>query len=218
MLELTLPAARRRPTRILCLGAHCDDIEIGCGGTLLGLLARAGSWQVTWAVFSASRERERELQASARRFLRRAAHARILTYAFRESYFPADYAAIKDTVESLTKLPPPDIIFTPQRLDRHQDHRLLGELTWNTFRQHLILEYEIPKYEGGLTTPNAYVQLSQAQATTKIRMLLACYASQRRRPWFRAETFEALMRLRAVEAGAGGGWAEGFHMSKFKLA
>lgn len=217
MLELTLPAARRRATRVLCLGAHCDDIEIGCGGTLLRLLARAGAWQVTWAVFSASRERERELRASARRFLRRAAQARVLTYAFRESYFPADYAAIKDTVETLKNLPPPDIIFTPQRLDRHQDHRLLGELTWNTFRRHLVLEYEIPKYEGGLTTPNAYVQLSRVEATAKIRTLLGCYASQRARPWFRAETFEALMRLRAVEAGAGGGWAEGFHIAKFNL-
>jgi LmbE family N-acetylglucosaminyl deacetylase len=217
MLELTLPAAKRRATRVLCLGAHCDDIEIGCGGTLLRLLARAGAWQVTWAVFSASTERERELQASARRFLRRAAQVRVLSYTFRESYFPADYAAIKDTVESLRKLSEPDIIFTPQRLDRHQDHRLLGELTWNTFRRHLVLEYEIPKYEGGLTTPNAYVQLSRAQATAKTRNLLACYASQHARPWFRPETFEALMRLRAVEAGAGGGWAEGFHVAKFNL-
>jgi len=217
MLELTLPAAQRRPTRLLCLGAHCDDIEIGCGGTLLRLLARAGAWQVTWAVFSASPERERELHASARRFLRRAAHARVLTYAFRESYFPADYAAIKDTVEALKNLPSPDVIFTPQRLDRHQDHKLLAELTWNTFRRHLVLEYEIPKYEGGLTTPNAYVQLSRAQASAKTRTLIACYRSQRARPWFRADTFEGLMRLRAVEAGAGGGWAEGFHMAKFNL-
>lgn len=217
MLELTLPAPRRRAARLLCLGAHCDDIEIGCGGTLLRLLARTGAWQVTWAVFSAAGERERELQASARRFLRRAAQVRVLTYAFRESYFPADYAAIKDTVESLKKLSEPDIIFTPQRLDRHQDHRLLGELTWNTFRRHLVLEYEIPKYEGGLTTPNAYVQLSRAQAAAKTRILLNCYASQRARPWFCAETFEALMRLRAVEAGAGGGWAEGFHVAKFNL-
>jgi LmbE family N-acetylglucosaminyl deacetylase len=218
MLELLLPAARRRPTRVLCLGAHCDDIEIGCGGTLLKLLTRAGAWQVTWAVFSASHERERELRLSARRFLRRATQARVLSYGFRESYFPAEYAAIKDTFESLKALPPPDIVFTPQRLDRHQDHRLLGELTWNTFRQHLVLEYEIPKYEGGLTTPNAYVQLSRAQASAKTRTLLSCYASQRARPWFRAETFEALLRLRGVEAGAGSGWAEGFHMSKFNLA
>jgi LmbE family N-acetylglucosaminyl deacetylase len=217
MLELTLPAAQRRATRVLCLGAHCDDIEIGCGGTLLRLLARGGAWQVTWAVFSANSERERELQASARRFLRRAAHTQVLTYAFRESYFPADYAALKDTVEALKKLPAPDIIFTPQRCDRHQDHRLLGELTWNTFRRHLVLEYEIPKYEGGLTTPNAYVQLNRAQASAKTRWLLACYRSQRARAWFRAETFEALMRLRAVEAGAGGGWAEGFHVAKFNL-
>jgi LmbE family N-acetylglucosaminyl deacetylase len=142
----------------------------------------------------------------------------VLTYAFRESFFPADYAAIKDTFESLKQLPAPDIIFTHQRVDLHQDHRLLGELTWNAFRQHLVLEYEIPKYEGGLVTPNAYVQLTRAQAAAKTRALLACYASQRARPWFRAETFDALMRLRGVEAGAGTGWAEGFQMSKFNIA
>jgi LmbE family N-acetylglucosaminyl deacetylase len=218
MLELTLPAAPRRATRILCLGAHGDDIEIGCGGTLLKWLARGGAWDVTWAVFSASAERERELRSSARRFLRRAARSRVITYQFRESFFPASFASVKDAFESLKQLPTPDIIFTHQRVDRHQDHRLLGELTWNTFRRHLVLEYEIPKYEGGLTTPNAYVPLTRAQAAAKTRALLACYASQRVRPWFRAETFEALMRLRAVESGSGGGWAEGFHISKFNIA
>jgi LmbE family N-acetylglucosaminyl deacetylase len=217
MVELILPAAVRRATRILCLGAHCDDIEIGCGGTLLKLLSRGGAWEVTWAVFSGSRERERELRASARRFLRRAGRARVLTYPFRESFFPADYAAIKETFEALKALPFPDIVFTHQRADLHQDHQLLGELTWNTFREHLVLEYEIPKYEGGLGTPNAYVQLSRAQASAKARTLIGCYPSQRVRPWFRAETFEALMRLRAVEAGAAGGWAEGFHVTKFNL-
>jgi LmbE family N-acetylglucosaminyl deacetylase len=217
MLELILPSARGRPTRILCLGAHCDDIEIGCGGTLLKLLARAGRWDVTWAVFSANRQRERELRSSARRFLRRAAHTRLLTYEFRDSYFPAEYAAVKNTFESLKELPPPDIVFTHYRADLHQDHRLVGELTWNAFRRHLILEYEIAKYEGGLATPNAYVQLTRAQAAAKTRALLACYASQRGRPWFTAETFDALMRLRGVEAGAGTGWAEGFHVNKFNI-
>jgi LmbE family N-acetylglucosaminyl deacetylase len=217
MLELILPGAQRRATRILCLGAHCDDIEIGCGGTLLKLLVRGGAWDVTWAVFSASSERKEELRLSARRFLRRAARTRVLTYAFRESYFPANYAAIKDTFESLKQLPAPDIIFTHQRVDLHQDHCLLGELTWNAFRRHLVLEYEIPKYEGGLATPNAYVQLTRAQAAAKTRALLRCYASQRAKPWFNAETFDALMRLRGVEAGAGTGWAEGFQMHKFNI-
>ena len=218
MLELTLSSAQRRATRILCLGAHCDDIEIGCGGTLLKWLARGGSWEVTWVVFSASAERERELRSSARRFLRRSARSRVITFQFRDSFFPASFASVKDAFESLKQLPAPDVIFTHQREDLHQDHRLLGELTWNTFRRHLVFEYEIPKYEGGLTTPNAYVVLTRAQAAAKTGALLACYASQRAKPWFRAETFEALMRLRAVESGCAGGWAEGFHLSKINIA
>ena len=217
MQELLLPAAKGRATRILCIGAHCDDIEIGCGGTLLKLLARRGAWDVSWAVFSASRERERELHASARRFLKRAARSRVLTFGFRESYFPAQYAAIKDSFEALKKLPTPDVIFTHQRIERHQDHRLLGELTWNAFRRHLVLEYEIPKYEGGLPAANAYVCLSAAQAAAKTRTLLSCYASQRKKSWFRAQTFDAQMRMRGVEAAAASGWAEGFQMHKFTL-
>jgi LmbE family N-acetylglucosaminyl deacetylase len=218
MLELGLPSAPRRATRVLCLGAHCDDIEIGCGGTLLRLLTRAGRCDVTWVVFSADPKRERELRASARVFLRRAAQTRLLTFRFRDSFFPADYAGLKEAFATLRELPSPDIVFTHHRKDFHQDHRLIGELTWNAFRRHLILEYEVPKYEGGLTTPNAYVQLTRGQARAKTRALLKCYGSQRTKYWFRAETFEALLRLRGVEAGPGTEWAEGFHISKFKIS
>jgi LmbE family N-acetylglucosaminyl deacetylase len=217
MLELMLPRPQRRPTRILCLGAHCDDIEIGCGGTLLKLLARRGPADVTWVVFSATAKRERELRASAQRFLRGARTKQLLVHGYRDSYFPGAYAAIKDTFESLQRRPAPDLIFTHRRTDLHQDHRLIGELTWNAFRRHLILEYEIPKYEGDLAPANAYVQLTRAQAAMKARTLLRCYASQRSKQWFRAETFEALMRLRAIEAGAGANWAEAFLISKFNL-
>jgi LmbE family N-acetylglucosaminyl deacetylase len=217
MLELMLPNARRRPTRVLCLGAHCDDIEIGCGGTLLKLLGRGGRWDVTWTVFSSNVQRERELRSSARRFLRGAARTRLLAYQFGDGFFPAAYSAIKETFESLKQLPAFDIIFTHHRADLHQDHRMVGEITWNTFRRHLILEYEVPKYEGGLATPNAYVQLTRAQATAKTRALLSSYTSQHSKPWFSAETFVALMRLRGVEAGPGTGWAEGFHAAKINL-
>ena len=217
MIELALPGAHRRATRILCLGAHCDDIEIGCGGTLLKLLARGGAWDVTWAVFSSDPPRARELQSSARRFLRRAANTRLLTYEFTDSFFPAEYAALKKTFEVLKELPSPDVVFTHQRADVHQDHRLVGELTWNAFRRHLVLEYEIPKYDGGLTTPNAYVQLSKTQAAAKVHALLDCYRSQQLKDWFVADTFYALMRLRGVEAGPGTGWAEGFHVGKFNI-
>jgi len=216
MLELTFPKAPRRATRLLCLGAHCDDIEIGCGGTLLKLLG-AGSYEVTWVVFSAEAARARELASSARRFLRRAARSRVLTYEFRDSFFPAEYAPLKKAVAALARELEPDVIFTPQREDRHQDHRTLAELTWTAFRRHLVLEYEVPKYEGGSGTPNAYVQLTRAQALAKTRALLASYASQRSKPWFTAETFQALMRLRGIEAGPGTGLAEGFTVSKFCL-
>src|SRR5579883_518673 len=209
MLELVPnAAAKRRPLRILCLGAHCDDIDIGCGGTLIKLLSR-GAWEVTWAVMSADGVRARELRASARRFLRRATRASVLTYEFKDTYFPAEYAAIKKTFESLKSAPQPDIVFTHHRDDLHQDHRIVAELTWNAFRRHLILEYEIPKYEGGLMTPNAYVQLPPAQVRAKARALLDCYASQRAKAWFTGQTFTSLMRLRGIEAGPGTGWAEG---------
>jgi LmbE family N-acetylglucosaminyl deacetylase len=218
MIELTVPLARRRPTRILCIGAHGDDIEIGCGGTLLKLLARAGAWDVTWAVFSADAARTREVRASARRFLRRAHASRVLLHAFADSYFPAQYQPLKQAFAALQKLPEPDVIFTHQRDDRHQDHRLLSELTWNAFRHHLVLEYEIPKFDGGLSDPAVFVPLTRAQVSAKARALLASYPSQRAKPWFTASTFEALMRLRGVESGAASGWAEGFHVRKLHLA
>jgi LmbE family N-acetylglucosaminyl deacetylase len=216
MLELRLPAVARRPLRLLCLGAHCDDIEIGCGGTLLRLLAEPGRCEVTWVVFSSTALRERELRSSARTFLRRALRTRLVTHQFRDSFFPGEYVRIKESFDALKRAPVPDLIFTHHRADLHQDHRLIGELTWNAFRQHLILEYEIPKYDGGLTTPNVYVSLSRSQAGAKVSALLRSYPSQRTKPWFSAETFRALMHLRGVEAGAGGP-AEGFHAAKLAL-
>ena len=217
MLELVLATVPRRPLRLLCLGAHCDDIEIGCGGTLLKLLARRGRVDVTWVVFSSGAQRERELRTSARTFLRRAAHSRIVTHQFRDSFFPGEYTGIKESFESLKRLPAPDVIFTHHRGDLHQDHRLIGELTWNAFRQHLILEYEVPKREGGLTTPNLYVSLSRTHALAKVRGLLKSYPSQRAKDWFSAETFTSLMHLRGIEAGAASQWAEGFHAAKLSL-
>jgi LmbE family N-acetylglucosaminyl deacetylase len=216
MIELTLPAGPRRPLRILCIGAHADDIEIGCGGTLLQLLARTPC-DVTWAVFSADEVRAREVHASARRFLRRARQARLVLHAFTDSGFPGEYAQLKEAFAELKRLPAPDLVFTHERDDRHQDHRLLSELTWNAFRAHLVLEYEIPKYDGGLTDPAVFVPLTRAQLRAKTTALLASYVSQRRKSWFTASTFEALARLRGVESGAATGWAEGFHVRKLRL-
>jgi LmbE family N-acetylglucosaminyl deacetylase len=207
----------RKRLQILCIGAHCDDIDIGCGGTLLSLLERNPGAQVTWVVLGSTAPRARELLASARRFLRRAARAEVLVHQFRDGFFPAQYAAIKEVFESLKQLPDPDLVFSHHRADLHQDHRVIAELTWNTFRNHLIMAYEIPKYEGDLTTPSAYVALTRAQVERKIAILWSCYRTQRAKRWFDEHTFRGLMRLRGIESGGESGWAEGFHVSKFLL-
>lgn len=207
----------RQRLNILCLGAHCDDVDIGCGGALLALLKQYRSTDVTWVVFSARGERKRELRASARRFLRNATSWRVVTHEYRDGFMPADFRAIKEDFERLKELPQPDVVFTHRREDRHQDHRLIAELTWNTWRSHLILEYEVAKYEGDLTTPSAYVGLQPAEVERKIRILLSCYRTQRNKHWFTADTFRGLMRLRGIESGASSGWAEGFHVSKLLL-
>ncbi|HKR37548.1 MAG TPA: PIG-L deacetylase family protein [Steroidobacteraceae bacterium] len=218
MLELQLSSTPRRPLRVLCLGAHCDDIDIGCGGTLLKLLSAPRPVEVVWVSFSAPAQRAHELQASARRFLRNASEWRVITHQFRDTYFPAQYADIKAAFEPLKQLPSPDVVFTHHRADRHQDHRIVAELTWNAFRGHLVLQYEVPKYEGGLDTPNAYVALERRQVEAKIKALHASYASQRSKRWFDADVFRGLMRLRGVEAGCESGWAEGFHAEKICIA
>ncbi|HEY3731879.1 MAG TPA: PIG-L deacetylase family protein [Steroidobacteraceae bacterium] len=207
----------RRRLQILCLGAHCDDIDIGCGGTLLHLLEGPRAAEVTWVVMGSNPVRARELRASAKRFLRRATKSTVTVHQFRDGFFPAQYGAIKEVFESLKQLPNPDLIFTHQRAEWHQDHRIVAELTWNTFRNHLIMEYEIPKYEGGLTTPSCYVALTRAQVERKISILWSSYATQRAKRWFTAETFRGLMRLRGIESGGDTGWAEGFHASKLLL-
>ena len=168
MLELRLPIGEA-PFHVLCIGAHCDDIEIGCGGALLALLAKHSSLQVTWIVLSSVPEREAELRSSAARFLESAAEQRVLTFPFRDGFFPGQFNEIKETFESFKKLNRPDLVFTHHRADLHQDHRIVSELTWNTFRSHLILEYEVPKYDGGLTTPSVYVALTDAQVRAEDR-------------------------------------------------
>lgn len=200
----------------MAVGAHCDDIDIGCGGATLALLEHYAA-DVTWVVFSSNPAREREFRASARRFLRRARSSKLIIHRFRDGYFPAHYALIKEAFETLKQLPAPDLVFTHHRSDRHQDHRVVAELTWNTFRNHLILEYEIPKYEGDLTTPCTYVSLTRAQAERKIAILWESYRSQHAKAWFTADTFRGLMRLRGIESGGESGWAEGFHASKVLL-
>ena len=214
MLPLAFGKSPSEPVRILCLGAHSDDIEIGCGGTLLRLLADRPGSSVHWVVLSATPEREREGRASAAEFLSAAGHSSVSVKSFRESYFPYIAPEIKDYFEELKRSIDPDLIFCHRRDDLHQDHRLVAELTRNTFRNHLVLEYEIPKYEGDLGRPNLFVPLTREQADRKVELLLKHFASQAGRRWFRADTFHGLMSVRGVECNAEHSRAEAFHAHK----
>ncbi len=204
------------PLKILCLGSHSDDIEIGCGGSILRLLSEHQRVDITWVVFSSNHEREQEARHSAELFLHQAARKDVIIEHFRDGFFPFDGAKIKDFFESLKRLSP-DVIFSHSRKDAHQDHRLLAELTWNTFRNHLVLEYEIPKYDGDLGQPNLFVPLDQETYEKKVGYLMEAFKTQRGKRWFEKETFLALMRLRGMECNAPSGYAEGFYSRKLVI-
>ena len=218
LLGLNVAASRGKRLRILCLGAHSDDIEIGCGATILNLAGRRPQPEFRWVVWSAAGQREREARRGARRFLGAASSEGIRVHAFRDGYFPAQFAEIKDAFERLASEFRPDIVFTHARDDRHQDHRVVSELTWNTFRDQLILEYEIPKWDGDLGRPNFYVPVSAATARRKARALLSVFGTQGSKDWFREEIFLGLMRLRGMECRAIGGHAEAFYARKLTLS
>ena len=217
MLGLILQAEPRRALRVLCIGAHCDDIEIGCGGALLALQAARRPLTVDYALLSGTAERCREAAGAMRRFVRPSCRGELLTGDFSDGRFPAEYAGIKDWFETLKRRPRPDVIFCHERQDRHQDHRIVNEMVWNTFRDQLILEYEIPKWDGGLGEPAVYVPLTARQAARKADLLLASYATQAGRDWFTRDTFMALTRLRGVECRSPSGHAEAFHGRKLRL-
>ncbi|HXV14290.1 MAG TPA: PIG-L deacetylase family protein [Candidatus Krumholzibacteria bacterium] len=202
---------------ILCLGAHSDDIEIGCGGTVLKLVESNPGLSVHWVVFSATGERGGEARASADRFLARAGRKTVELHQFRDGFFPSEHSKIKTYFEELKSRVQPDAVFTHARADLHQDHRAICELTWNTFRDHLVLEYEVPKWDGDLGAPNVYVPLDERHANEKIAILLECFASQRGKHWFDQETFAGLMRLRAMECNAPSRRAEAFYGRKVVL-
>lgn len=218
MLSLNLARPEGAPLRLLCLGAHSDDIEIGCGGTLLRLLAAARPKAVTWAVLSGERVREREARASAAAILADVPQREIVVMPFRDGFFPAQVGAIKEWFEDLKARETPSLVFTHHRADQHQDHRLVAELTWQTFRDHAILEYEVPKYEGDLGAPNLFVPLDAALCERKVAHLLASFPSQQDRRWFSRDLFLAVLRLRGLESGAPSGYAEAFHARKLVLA
>jgi LmbE family N-acetylglucosaminyl deacetylase len=201
---------------VLCLGAHCDDIEIGCGGALLELRARYPKLQFHWVVFTTEGEREAETRAAAQR-ISEGTGCTVDIERFQGSYLHYAGPPLKDRFESLKSRVSPDLIFTHRLEDRHQDHRVLAELTWNTWRNHLILEYEIPKYEGDLGHPNVYVPVATERVDRKVDILTSCFASQAHRAWFTADLFRGLMRLRGVECNSASGFAEAFYARKLVL-
>lgn len=216
MLELNLDA-RNEPFRVLCLGAHSDDIEIGCGGTILQLIRRYPNCTFNWVVFSAIGVREQEAKKAAELFAGRDRLENLILKDFRDGFMPFAGADVKQAFEDLKQTISPDLIFTHHRRDAHQDHRLLAELTWNTFRNNLILEYEIPKYDGDLGQPNVFSPLDDELCQAKLRYLMEAFPSQQSRKWFEPPTFQSLMRLRGMECCAPSGHAEAFYCRKLVI-
>jgi LmbE family N-acetylglucosaminyl deacetylase len=217
MIPLRFAFAGKRPLRILCLGAHSDDIEIGCGGTLIDLITNHPHSEFFWMVFSASPERALEAEKSANAYLEKVKRKEIIIKDFRDGFFPYIGEGVKQSFEDLKKRFNPDVIFTSNRHDLHQDHRLISELTWNTFRDHLILEYEILKYDGDLGSPNVFVPLKRSTCAKKIKRLMDCFKSQQDNSWFDEECFYALMRIRGIECNSASKYAEAFFCRKSTL-
>ena len=216
MMKLDLPH-KADPFRILCLGAHSDDIEIGCGGSLLRILRMFPQSELHWVVFSALGPRGQEAVQSAELFAGKH-EKKVVLKQFRDGFLPQSWAEVKECFEQLKSEVNPDLIFTHWQGDAHQDHRVVSELTWNTFRNHLILEYEIPKYDGDMGRPNVFVSLDEADYKKKVDFLFEAFASQRQKPWFDQQLFLGLMRIRGMEANSPSGYAEGFHSRKIVVA
>ena len=214
MLKLNFNDTNPSIYKVLCLGSHCDDIEIGCGGTILRLIENYQNIELYWVVFSSNSQRESEAYQSANSFLKKAKAKTIIIKKFRDGFFPFIGIEIKEFFEQLKQNFNPDIVFTHYRHDLHQDHRLISELTWNSFRNHLILEYEIPKYDGDLGSPNFFVHLDEAICKNKTNYILDSFQSQKEKHWFTEETFLSILRLRGIESNAPGKYAEGFYCRK----
>jgi len=202
--------------RVLCLGAHSDDIEIGCGGTVLRLIENSDGIEFYWLVLSSNPGRAKEAQRSANAFLRRVRKKTIVVKSFRDGFLPYIGAPVKECFEELKSFAP-DLIFTHFRHDLHQDHRMICELTWNTFRNHFILEYEIPKYDADLRSPNFFVPLNQSLSRKKVNYLMRYFGTQRNKQWFSEDLFYGLLRLRGIEAASPTRFAEAFHCRKLLL-
>jgi LmbE family N-acetylglucosaminyl deacetylase len=218
MIPLLLPKIRGKRLQILCLGAHSDDIEIGCGATILELLSNRRDLDFHWVVFSSGVPRADEARQSAALFLKGTAHQNVSVLNFRNGFFPSESVEIKEHFEGLKNSLSPDLIFTHTRDDLHQDHRVINRLTWNTWRNHFILEYEILKYDGDLGNPNFFVNFDQKTCDRKIKYLTTSFKSQSDKQWFTPDTFQGLMRVRGVHANSPGKFAEAFYSRKLVLA
>jgi LmbE family N-acetylglucosaminyl deacetylase len=204
----------RKPRQILCLGCHADDIEIGCAGAVLRLAEQYPEAEFHWVVLSAHGARRQEAERAAAALVPAGRLRGPFLHEFRDGFLPYEGAAVKAVFERLKSEVEPDLIFTHSRGDAHQDHRLVAEMTWNTFRDHLILEYEIPKYDGDMGQPQVFFALPEETCTRKVDAILDSFESQRAKRWFCAETFRALMRLRGMECNAPSGYAEAFYSRK----
>jgi LmbE family N-acetylglucosaminyl deacetylase len=217
VIGLPLPSGRDGAgLRLLVVGAHSDDVEIGCGGTVLRLVEDGLVASVGWVVLSAAGERAGEARASAAAFCAKAPEHEVVVGEFRDGFLPYQGWEVKEFFEGLKRFDP-DLVLTHRRDDAHQDHRLVGELTWNTFRDHLVLEYEIPKYDGDLGQPNVFVALDRARCERKIDLLMEHFRSQRDRRWFTEDTFWSILRLRGLESNSPSTYAEAFHARKLVL-
>lgn len=217
MVPITQVLSGSEKKCILFLGAHSDDIEIGCGGTILQLADQIPNCDIHWVVFSARDSRETEASCSASNMLSPFESSSISVCQFRDGYFPSHYDEIKNAFEGLKKHVQPDLVFTHYYRDLHQDHRLISEMTWNTFRDHVVLEYEIPKFDGDIGSPNVFLPLSNDDVERKCEHLREYFVSQRSRHWFAEEVFLGLMRLRGMECRSPSGYAEGFYCRKIVL-
>jgi LmbE family N-acetylglucosaminyl deacetylase len=217
MLRFPLSSGDPPVRRVLALGAHADDIEIGCGAALLALSRANSGVEVTWVVFAASGKRAEEARRSAETFLASAGSADVAVHGFRDGYLPHVGAELKDVFEELKSRVEPDLVFTHTRHDLHQDHRAVCELTWNTWRRHLVLEYEIPKYDGDFGAPNVFVPVSRELAVEKARAVVEAFPSQQVKHWFDEELLLGVMRLRGMEAASESGYAEAFTCRKLSL-
>lgn len=217
MIKIGLGKTPGNPLHVLCLGCHSDDIEIGCGGTVLRLADQYPDLVFHWVVFSAIGAREDEARRGVTLFTHDGVLGSLILKSFRDGFMPFEGSEIKDVFEDLKTKIRPDLVLTHYRKDAHQDHRLVSELTWNTFRNHLVLEYEIPKYDGDLGRPNIFVPLTKEICQKKVEFLLQAFQSQKAKHWFQQDTFLGLMRLRGMECNAPSGYAEAFYGHKLVI-